>query len=87
LLLVLGPARLASGPRPNRNAVVSAAPEWVVVEQGIVEFEGVTAEPSSEARAFSLSGHLLHEHVEYRLTDSKLQGQKEQSSPKPDRPK
>jgi RNA polymerase sigma factor (sigma-70 family) len=87
LHLVLGPARLASGPRPNRGAALTATPERVVVEQGAVEFKGVTAEPSSRIHAFSLSGHLLRAGVEYRLAGSKLEGQKERTLPKPDRPK
>jgi hypothetical protein len=84
-LLVLGPARLASGPGLNRDVVVTATPDRVVVEQGTVEYEGVTAEPSSEAEPFSLSGRLLDKGVEYRLADGKLQGQKERFLPRPDR--
>jgi hypothetical protein len=86
LLLVLGPARLASGAGPpERRAVVTAAPDRVVVERGMVEYEGVAAKPSSEVQPYSLSGHLLQEGLEYRLADAKLEGQKERSLPGPDR--
>jgi hypothetical protein len=91
--LVLGPARLrcATGigwderRLDNRDAVVTATPDRVVVEQGSVGCEGVAAEPSSETRALYI--RMLHGGVEYRLADGKLRGQKERTLPRPDRPK
>jgi hypothetical protein len=90
--LVLGPARLrcASGSLwderlDNRDAVVTAAPDRVVAEQGSVGCEGVAVEPSYETRAVYVRA--LHGGVEYRLADGELRGQKERTLPRPDRPK
>jgi RNA polymerase sigma factor (sigma-70 family) len=86
--LVLGPARLrwlyVRG-MDNRGAVVTATPDRVVVEQGSVGCEGATAEPSSQSTALNV--RMLHEGVEYRLADGKLQGQKERALPRPKRPR
>jgi RNA polymerase sigma factor (sigma-70 family) len=82
--LVLGSARLrwwhVMG-MDNRGAVVIATPDRVVVEQGSVGCQGATAEPSSQTNAPQF--RLLHEGVEYRLVDGKLQGQKERTLPRP----
>jgi RNA polymerase sigma factor (sigma-70 family) len=88
--LVLGPARLRCAPvwdeRLNqRDAVVTATPDRVVVEHGNVGCEGAAVEPSSEARVAYI--RVLHEGVEYRLTDGKLWGQKERTLPGPNRPR
>jgi hypothetical protein len=91
--LVLGPARLrcATGMAgdkrslDDRDAVVTATPDRVVVEQGSVGCQGVAAEPSSQTLAFYI--RMLHGGVEYRLADGKLQGQKERILPRPDRPR
>jgi RNA polymerase sigma factor (sigma-70 family) len=86
--LVLGPARLrcwAMDERLNKwDAVVTAAPDRVVAEQGSVGCEGATVEPSSKTANSNVC--VLHEGVEYRLADGKLQGQKERTLPMPDRP-
>jgi RNA polymerase sigma factor (sigma-70 family) len=88
--LVLGPARLRCTPvwdeRLNqRDAVVTATPDQVVVEHGNVGCEGAAVEPSCEATVTYI--RVLHEGVEYRLTDGKLRGQKERTLPRPERPK
>ena len=86
--LVLGPARLRSAPvqgPENRCAVVTATPDRVVAEQGGVWCEGATVEPSSEANPAYF--RVLQQGVEYRLANGKLQGQKERTLPRPDRPK
>ena len=96
--LVLGPARLrcspitssspiraANEPRDNRVGVVTASPDRVVAEQGNVRCDGATVEPSSQGNPLNL--RVLHQGVEYRLADGKLQGQKERTLPRPDRPK
>jgi RNA polymerase sigma factor (sigma-70 family) len=90
--LVLGPARLCCSPfrgsdghPDHRDAVVTATPDRVVAEQGNVQCEGATAEPSFKSRV--VYARVLHERVEYRLADGKLRGQKERTLPGPDRPK
>jgi hypothetical protein len=90
--LLLGPVRLYGHPirpeddrRDDRDVVITATPDRVVAEQGSVRCEGVAAEPSTATRAVEV--RLLHEGVEYRLADAKLQGQKERTLPRPDRPK
>jgi hypothetical protein len=86
--LVLGPARLRCEPirgPDDRGAVVTATPDRVVAEQGGVWCEGATVEPSSEANPAYF--RVLHQGVEYRLADGKLQGQKERALPRPDLPK
>jgi hypothetical protein len=85
LQLVLGPVRIASGPTTDRSAIITATLERMVVERGPVVVHGVAAEPSSQDPAISFFGRLLRERVEYRLTDAKLEGQKERSLPEPDR--
>jgi hypothetical protein len=90
--LVLGPARLRwwaitglDDRQDNRVAVVTATPDRVVVEQGSVGCEGAKVEPSSKTTNTKV--YLLHEGMEYRLADGKLQGQTERTLPRPDRPK
>jgi hypothetical protein len=86
--LVLGPARLGCAPiqgPDNRGAVVTATPDRVVAEQGGVWCQGAPVEPSSEANPAYF--RMLHRGVEYRLTDGKLQGQKERTLPRPERPR
>ena len=93
--LLLGPARLRCWPirgleegLDDRDAVVTATPDRVVAEQGSVRCEGAMVEPSSETKATkAMNVRLLHQGVEYRLADGKLQGQKERTLPRPDRPK
>jgi RNA polymerase sigma factor (sigma-70 family) len=88
--LVLGPARLHCEPireADNRGAVVTATPDRVVAEQGGVGVwcQGATVDPSSEANPAYF--RVLHQGVEYRLADGKLQGKKERTLPGPDRPR
>jgi hypothetical protein len=90
--LVLGPARLRRSPfsglderEDNRDAVVTATPDRVVAEQGSVWCEGATVEPSYEIKVVKI--RVLHEGLEYRLADGKLQGQKERALPRPERPR
>jgi RNA polymerase sigma factor (sigma-70 family) len=86
--LVLGPARLRCAPiqgPDDRGAVVTATPDRVVAEQGGVWCMGATVEPSSKANPAYF--RVLHPGVEYRLADGKLQGQKERTLPRSDRPK
>jgi RNA polymerase sigma factor (sigma-70 family) len=88
--LVLGPARLRCEPMretDNRGAVVTATPDRVVAEQGGVGVwcQGATVDPSSEANPVYF--RVLHQGVEYRLADGKLQGKKERTLPGPDRPR
>jgi ribosomal 50S subunit-recycling heat shock protein len=73
------------GREDNRDAVVAASPDRVVAEQGSVWCEGATVEPSYEIKAVRI--RVLHEGMEYRLADGKLQGQKERTLPRPDPPK
>jgi hypothetical protein len=77
------PFRGLDGHLDQRDAVVTASPDRVVAEQGSVRCEGATAEPNFTTRADN--GRLLHEGVEYRLTDGKLRGQKERTLPRPHR--
>jgi RNA polymerase sigma factor (sigma-70 family) len=89
--LELGPARLSSSlptfgdRRDNRDAVVTATPDRLVVEQGSVGCMGASVEPSFETPAVNVRE--LQVGVEYRLVDGKLKGEKERTLPKPDRPK
>jgi hypothetical protein len=86
--LALGPARLRCAPifgPDNRGAVVTATPDRVVAEQGGLWCAGATVEPSSEANPAYF--RVLHQGVEYRLTDGKFQGQKERALPGPERPR
>jgi hypothetical protein len=90
--LMIGPARLRCSPirglderRGNRDAVVTATPDRVVAEQGSVGCEGATVEPSSDSTAVNV--RVLHEGVEYRLAAGTLQGQRERTLPRSDRPK
>ncbi len=87
LQVVLGPVRLACAWHVGGRALVTATPDRVVVEQGGVEYAGVSAEPSSRIGSYVLSGHLLHEGVEYRLASGQLRGQPERTLPAGARPR